>query len=496
MGLSKEQLQLLKTELQQLDDGSGFVPAGSVNTAFVRSGLSTSDQDEALLYLRVDADSGRVSYQRLLDEITAREPNSPAAETTTGTIAQQELVFKVMSDIRDLFYRFDIGALSLQGFRHGLERLGLRETPAMQDLYRHKYQMTFNQLIQALTRVEDHSVGARAATPSKLTNEPSPQTRYLPRGRGLFDEERRNESQVLSATRDYDPNSARRQVDFENQRINTPTDGSRVRKDVLRQQIHAAVRRMDAGELDTRAFARKLDEWGVEITEETHRLLDRTSMGVPVPFKDWVRLFDEQLRKQYKDEEHEEELETLNMSNVHEQEAQARATTERRARGHYYGPPSNGNILVAGEYAPSSSINPESARSARKTFARESFEHPYLLVPELAEPEPDRSSERRGLRMIPRDRTQPKDFLCWSERDYREPPPSDLIPMRGGGLRRNEEAPPFAREGDAIPQISFGGLDRSPHKNDRNRTPFGTERDVGASFANGVAPTGRPLTFG
>jgi hypothetical protein len=126
-------------------------------------GLSQRDADEALLLLKVDADNGRIDYSRLKEEVELG--SSAIAHPPPKTLPQEELLFKVMKDLRVVFTKYDSNEINQHGLREALKQLGLKETFALKELLAHKsLDLTFSEFVSALTRMEDKDPSAQWAT--------------------------------------------------------------------------------------------------------------------------------------------------------------------------------------------------------------------------------------------------------------------------------------------------------------------------------------------
>jgi hypothetical protein len=510
--LSSEKLKALLAEFQRCDQqGTTSVPAACVDDALKRSGiLSSAEQDQALLLLFVNGETGNVGYSRLRDEVEIAARNIPV--DPVKSISQQDLVFKLVSELRELFNKFDIGRLSLQGFRDGLAKLGFKETYATKELLRHSYEMTFHQLVQSLTRVDE-----REGAVQEQSN-----IRRGPPRRGIFDEERSNEVKMSlkSTARGQRPEGAfvttvpHRHPDPESkdenmlsgdgtdqhpsqsfmttsQMSSSPLRGKEQPqtsagydtrdKGLLRQQVHALIRRLDAGEYDGKVFARKLFELGISPPETALRLLDRHSTGGNISFKDWVKAFEPFFEeKTFHDVNQEGLLITSKKSDRLEDNSTEQV---RRLRGQF-GPRTGGSIFGGQVYGDSK----ETTLPRGQALADRNRSTPNILVPQMLE-EPQRPTTGYRTAAKGHPTSSRPDFLCWSEQDQVRPPVETKKPMRAQAPIGSYKPPPFAREGDAYVHRSVTGIPRSPEKRESRRVPFGTEADYAASFANGVAPS-------
>jgi len=513
MALSPQQLSSLLEELRTQDvAGSGWVPAGCVETALRRAGIvSSAQQDEALLLLIVNAESGQVGYSRLRDEIELANRKTPSEPI--ATISQQDLVFKVMTELRELYNSFDLGGISVQGLRNGIARLGLKETQALKELLRHSYEMTFHQLVAALTKVDVRETQVSALSKSSLN-----------RSRNIFDEERAMEQKArkpIARTAETERTSMmpHRHPDPENRNDNmlfgdrsdmtsassfattSQVSSSPVRgriapitsagydtrdKGLLRQQVHAAIRRLDAAEFDERMFSRRLSDLGIApLPEAAQKLLDRQLNGNRISFKEWVRAFEPYFEEKTFQEEQRDSSSRPKMPEP--------AQDPKTLRGSQFRPRQGGGIFGFEDPA----AHDRESMKARGPINRPQRSTLSSLVPELMEDgtADSDSSKTRKAAMRAQSASSRPDFLCWTEQDHQQPPQQPQKPMRGlvGAHVNDFKPPPFAREGDPIVSKSVTGIDRTASaRRQHGRTPFGTEADYASGFANGALPP----TFG
>lgn len=265
----------LLAELESIDAArNGWVPAGVIEGAMKVAGAEPGrPQDDLLLLLQVDPKSGQVCYERLKAEVQLSSAIAPISEVKV--LPQPDLVFKRLKDLRVLFNKFDIGSISMPGFREELAGLGFKETQACADLFRHPYEMTFNHFIQALARTDeiaasDTTVFSSSSTPSRDKLTTSSTSRRL----GMENASSNTASSLIAnpVTGNFVTSSQAADRSGLGIALSSASAGYvTVDKGLLRSQVHAAVRMLDNGELDDKAFVRRLKDLGVTMPEAATR---------------------------------------------------------------------------------------------------------------------------------------------------------------------------------------------------------------------------------
>lgn len=490
MSLSSKQTLALLRELELVDTfKTGFVLAHHVDPCLARAGiLTTAEQNAALLLFSVDASSGKAGYARLYP---APSPTAAAARS-----APQQ-VYQKLPELRESFNRFDLGVISLDQFRRELtSKLQLEETESVKELFRHHaFDVTFNALVQALNR-EDSSTSSKPEPSSSSVALAS-----LPQQHGVFAGNRVDDlsaaanlqaksvrvlghkpSQTFAEERDHHrrgPGTAASPVAAA--AAAAPGDES----GTLRSQVVLAVRRLDEGGLNsTRVFLGVLQELGLPVTPTLQRLLEMHRLGNPIPFKDWMRAFEPLLTSQQQ-RQREQQL-------LHESQAfSAKAPTPASLQKGFF-PLSTASTAAASPSQVNGRLFGEGLAGpdhpTKRTYEDKSFRSTDRLL-EASSPRPDLvlgpSAMLRSSQQPPTPASR-QDFLCWSEEDQKRPPKAEAVPIRSAGG-----------------STTFGSqsiFDRSPTRavnvvrktgTPQSRTPFGTEADYAASFANY-----HPTTFG
>jgi Ca2+-binding EF-hand superfamily protein len=444
--LSSQQLSLLLAAFEKLDPAhQGWIPAGEVNGALKAAGiLSTAAQDEALLLLHIDALSGRVSYDRLREQACLAQPRTSAATS----IPQQDLVFKLTRELRELYNRFDIGSLPLSGLRENLAKLGFHETKACADLFRHSYEMTFNQLVQALARVDAPTEVPNSVASFKAPLNASPSTT-----RGMI---KSGEAMPRTLFPSLEP---------------TPKD-----RGLVRQQVHAAIRLLDGGEIDESAFVRRLGELGLELPDSSRRLLELHKAGTRVSFKDWIRTFEPYFAAIPV---------AVDENNVRaEPNDDAAAWNIGNSRGAHAKSNQRPSIFEfeysdqPGEVATNLAKKHWSVHHQRIPFSYDTVDDQSLIPTE-------RGSGSRGAVRPSAERGDAFRHMIGGKGASVA---VSAMPIRMARAPSARNVPPFAFEGEVAIPPSITGVSRSPEKRTSGRVPFGTEADYAASFANGYPP--------
>jgi len=129
------------------------------------AGLSPADVDSVLLLLKISPETGDVDYSRLRDEVAIDQRK---AGLGIKALPQEELVYRIMKDLRVLYNKYDQAEITQRGLREGLANLGLTETFALKELLSRKaLDLTFQEFVAALARVDENS--ARGAGANEYT---------------------------------------------------------------------------------------------------------------------------------------------------------------------------------------------------------------------------------------------------------------------------------------------------------------------------------------
>ena len=226
----------------------------------------------------------------------------------------------------------------------------------------------------------------------------------------------------------------------------------------MRQQVHAAIRKLDAGDMDKTAFRRRLTELGIVMPPEAERLWNRHSADSNAPFKDWVRAFEPFFMDSTRPVPPSPEPVPSPEPASRASKAKARVST-----GH---PTSNGDVLTWAA-APTT----EEPRATRRHSADVAHRgDPKLLVPDEA-PEPH--EDVRAMRRTARESTN----FAWHSMFIPEQPTH--VPLRAGyrsGAASASKPPPFSYLGEPEVTVLATGVTR--HRPPPSRAPFGTEADV------------------
>ena len=277
--------------------------------------------------------------------------NGASTEAPPG-IAQKDLVIKLSGKIRQIYKHFDLGLVGPEEFWKRLEALGLKRTPAFNNLMRHgTYDLTYNQLMKALgsedTGFEDFFAGVAAdfeekcilknrkqhvATPTKSDKhtifdtdpeEYAEEHSYkrnplLSESRGVkaaleyIPDEARFLTSTMAAQHGYGASSYLHPESVKSEEFKSaflkghPNEKLPMNISILRQQVYCSIKELDAGHIDVQTFVKQLKYLGIQIPPEVSRLLVKTNSNGQANFGLFVRAFEPILRVR------EEELLTLN----------------------------------------------------------------------------------------------------------------------------------------------------------------------------------------
>jgi len=173
-------------ELEAVDPGATLrVPSSELAKMLHR--LSAAESDEVLLFLKVDPESGSVDYSRLKSEV---ELDLQVKQPSLKVLPQEELLYRVMKDLRVLFTKYDSNEINQRGLRDGLAQLGLVETLTLRDLLSRKaLNMNFQEFVSALSRIDDKD-------PAALLPSGGHPRFVASKSRGIFDTNRADDSSL------------------------------------------------------------------------------------------------------------------------------------------------------------------------------------------------------------------------------------------------------------------------------------------------------------